>query len=360
VNHNDAPVQLCVSPKDYMAMPRIIKALLMRTIQMGIPLCLLVIALSACQTTPPKTEKSASPSQSDRRDWRLFQDLPFGTLAAWVRAQGAQGNVNVVLMNGLEEVRIDEEALRSLPPSAQLTEIIKRYNLSAHPTPHYTFLYTGEIPQVLALTLGETPPFPSAQEPVDARFGVNQRLYNALAALSYTAETSLVADNIVGDVRLGELALTQVPLHAAVLALLQSARIDAGAVELDMTAEYLFIGAKQAVPFTSVFADFTSNDAVVMSALENTVDVVIPHPIADPTRFPFYYTAFPFGEVLPALSKQLGIHVDCDPAMREFPVNYVVMRRIRARTALDLIARQWPVRGIRAEWRDGSVYLRKP
>ena len=74
--------------------------------------------------------------------------------------------------------------------------------------------------------------------------------------------------------------------------------------------------------------------------LQRVVSLEVPRATGEMT---FYRTASKLGEVLPELSRQLGIPVEAAPALREFPVNWTVMHDVRVETAILLLIRQWPL-----------------
>ncbi len=92
--------------------------------------------------------------------------------------------------------------------------------------------------------------------------------------------------------------------------------------------------------------------------LGRRVNVTLPFPQGDPEHIQGRIGASKLGEVLDALSEQLGIPVTSDARMHKLPVNPVVMREVSIETALELIIRQWLVPEFGYELDSAGIRLR--
>jgi hypothetical protein len=84
-------------------------------------------------------------------------------------------------------------------------------------------------------------------------------------------------------------------------------------------------------------------DDAARALLEKRVNVHLPVVPDAPERIVVTVGAETLHTAAASLSRQMGVPVKVQPGLEGLPVNPVVMRNARVRTALDLIVRQWPV-----------------
>jgi len=273
-------------------------------------------------------------------------DMDADILSVAVREAGlvASGG-GLVLMNGL--------GTRMLPPIAVQRESFDAYarrlaalaELKLHAAPGYTLLYAEGYESLAALSLDLPAEFDKVR--ISAAFGEGTLFYNVLAVLGLSTGLTLVADNLLAEVPVGELLLSNLPLDQALVAILQSARMAAGMYVVEHGDGYVFLRGVENHSRPNPLLNPGAVAGEVADRLNRRVSFILPEPrVADGNKTYFHDRAYPLGRLLPALEKHLGIAVECPAAMRDFPVNYTVIRNLPARTALDLIVRQWLAPGV--------------
>ncbi len=225
---------------------------------------------------------------------------------------------------------------------------------------HYNFLYPSDEPAYTTLadfTLGEAVDSKLAARKTTFHFGSDIPLYNALALLGHTLGVTLVADNAVADTLSGEVILADAPLGEVLDALCKSARISRETVAVEGDSGHVFIRSVDNVSKQDLLTNEQGLDAAARERLDAKVNVSLPAPPKDSTRFEAAEGPVTLASALATLSAQLGVTVTADRGLEKLPVNPVVMRDIPVRTAINLLIRQWPVPKFAWTWKDGGIRL---
>ena len=193
---------------------------------------------------------------------------------------------------------------------------------------------------------------------VDVAFGADTPLYSALALLGHTLGHTVIADNAIAAALCGEIRLKDVPLGAALDALLQSARVSRESFHVESTPDYTFVASTSNVGGRPLLLGEDSLTDEQVAMLGREVRVMLPFPQDDPEHLQGRIGASTLGEVLEGLSEQLGVPVTADANMHRLPVNPAVMTNVRVATALDLLIRQWLVPEFAYAVDDTGIHLR--
>jgi len=322
----------------------------------------LVLLLGGCQSTPsdngsttptPRAERSAKPDGPTEITLATDPDM----LSALLRqASPMITRGGIAIMNGAGPEVVAAQDLHKLDTAAFARQLAQIGQLQVAESPAYHFLYpTGYE----ALATAQFPVAPRYHAiPTSVVFGEGTPLYNVLAILSASLDVTLVADNIVAENPCGEIVLRGAPLDLALEALLRSARITPDAIRVESTDDYIFLraAANTAAP------DLLLNDAALSpaerAALDVKVSVILPETARRPGAAVFVDSAVQLGDILPSLSKQLGIPVTA-PGLERLPVNYTVLNKLPIRSALNLLLRQWPTPNFGYTYTGGTITLQQ-
>lgn len=325
-----------------------------RNVLLGI---LLIAIVSACSTvespgaeqSPARQQESATPKsvgipQTPAQPASPV-DLEFdgGSLVSFIRQFAQTTDQNVVLMNGLEVVQLEPYTFEDTPPAEILERVAADANLILHQTPHYTFLLANGYEQLTALDLADELDPSFGNRKANVGFGADTPLYAALALLSYSMKTTIVADNIVAGANCGEVELSDVPLSVALQAIFQSARITQGAFRIQSGDSVTFFYAPQNKLRTGLLVNRADAGADALRLLEQRVTLSLPSAPDNPEHLRGYTGAVPLQQCVESLSKQLGVRIMTDADTAQLPVNPSVIVDVPLKTALALIIHQWPV-----------------
>ncbi|MDX9976248.1 MAG: hypothetical protein RBU21_24950 [FCB group bacterium] len=305
------------------------------------------------QKEKPRKESKKAPKKDARKS-----AAPPETLGAAVRMLGEEGT-NLVLMKGLEEQKIDRKLVEKLDRDEVAKNLAEAVNAEVQSSESYAFLYPGQPPYDALAGISLAGRLDPAYRDVRCTLaiGTGTKLFSALALLSQGLDKAFVADNALAETPCGEFAIKDAPVESVIEALLKSSRILG--FGLDSTDEFVFIsGAATPPPRNALLNSDKLNDAQ-RALLEKRVTVHLPIDPRKPSRIAMEVGAEGLDTAAEALSRQLGVQVAVDPSIKNLPVNPVVMPNVRVGTALDLIIRQWPVRGFGYEVKSDSILIRR-
>ena len=329
---------------------------------------LVVVFACATKSPPPPAElidepggDAAKPSEEAPvvtvEQPRVTLKLEQTTLGETVRAIGEAAGGSLVVMNGVETrpvgpVRFtrDEMAVVAKKLAGDSGCMVQDcgayiflYPLDEHYAPLETVSMDGLLNGTFERMTG------------GMAFGSGLQLYAVCAWVSYAKNITLITDNVVSDNLCGELVLDDIPLAEAIEAVLKSARIHM--FDVESTDEFIFIRAKQNVTAASQLLNADQLTEQQRRSLMKRVNVVLPKKIDD--GFEMTIRPAPLRQMLPVLSKQLGVRIEADPSMYDFPVNPCVMNGVQLSTALDLLIRQWPVPEFGYEVLEDRIVIRR-
>ena len=279
----------------------------------------------------------------------------YGTLGPAIRYIGETYGGGAVLLGGLE----DWPAPSNLRLShASYTEGIERLvaerDCKVQVTPYYVFIYPPGYEQLEALSLAHQVDPQFDDKVASFAIGSGTDLYNALALLSESLHTTLIADNAVADAWCGEVSIQDAPLSAILEALLKSARIPASTVEIESTAEYILVRSVENANREAPCLNCGELTAAQRQMLGGTKTLRVP---GANSGMVFQAGAVPLSATLQNMSEQLGVNVTAEASMADLPVNVAVFSGVSVQTALDLIVWQWPVPDYGYRVEDGGIRL---
>lgn len=266
---------------------------------------------------------------------------PNTSVALLVRELNVASGRNLVLMNGLETTRSGPYAKAKHTAQEWADMIAADAGLRLDRLAAYDFIYAPGYETLTQTTTGGRLDPTLVARRTTLHFDLDTPLVSALALLSHSLETAIVADNVVTDARCGEVHLTDVTADQAIDALLKSARVSNQSLRIISDPERTFL--------YSAGRPLRANPLVLTTgetkpgALDRRVTLYLPVTPVEPGRLSGYARAVPLSRMLPELSKQTGLHFEADARTHELPVNPSVMVNVRLETALDLIVHQWPV-----------------
>ncbi|MBI5095301.1 MAG: hypothetical protein HZB26_23060 [Candidatus Hydrogenedentes bacterium] len=322
--------------------------------------CVVIILsciVAACASTPKDKQgaaagkKSAAAATADaaagtasRTDTQPRVTLQTGDnyVGDIIHELGQKVGGSLVLTNGAELRAVGPLNFHQANYMVVAKTLAEAANCAIQECGGYLFLYPADIPSYSALTnvslTGKLDPaYGEARSAMT--FGYGTRVYAAFSVLSHVLGITVVADNAVADMRCGELTLGEIPIEAALEAILKSARVVA--FNVDSTPEYIFFSTQQNTAARDLLLNPDALNEHETNVLNKKVSVYLPEPQKDPAHFVASEGASKLAEILPALSKQLGVPVVAEEEIENLPVNPVVMNNVRMRTALDLLIRQW-------------------
>lgn len=262
------------------------------------------------------------------------------TLGQAFRYVGETFGGGAALTAGLEDRPVSNQGLGRSGFVAGLERLIDPYGCKTQVTPFYVFVYPEGYEEVAALSLtGKVAP---RLESTRASFaiGAGTDLFNALALLSTSIQMTVVADNLVADAWCGEVFLQDAPVSAIVEALLKSARVAPGLIEVESADAFLFIRSSSNQSQSPSCLNAGELTAEQRATLASPVAFRLPD---NGPELTFQSEPATLAKVLPVLTQALGVPVTATDEMGRLPVNIAVFRGISAETALDLVVRQWPL-----------------
>ncbi|GMW01243.1 MAG: hypothetical protein AMXMBFR84_23800 [Candidatus Hydrogenedentota bacterium] len=306
--------------------------------------------------TDPASVFTPDPKSEKKPDTITFSQ-GIGTLQKTLRRVAEVSTANLVIMNGIEDIEIGEARFTKSPLEAVVQHLTTVSGSAAYTGPHYTFLYPpGYEPLLETVVVGTLDPSYSDVR-ADFSFGSGLYLFNVFQWISEALGITVIADNAVGQAECGELTLNQVPLDAALEAILRSARVNE--VRVESTGEYIFLFNPENRNPASSMLNAVPPDAQQEANLNRIVHVYLPVPPKKDEPIEMLPDPTTLDKVLAPLSRQLGITVVAEPELAAFPINPAVFHHVRVRTALDLIVRQWLLADYGYQVTADRVVLRK-
>jgi hypothetical protein len=292
------------------------------------------LLLAGCATTPDEPAAGSPEAGYPARLTLALQDPTFGEA---VRRIGEEMGGRFALMNGLEDRPLGPVSFVNADLDAIAEELAQQGGVAMQTLPAYTFYFApGYEPLAQLQVAGQLPV--RYQMPVTVRFGAGVPLYAALAWLGEAYGVTLVADNAVAQAACGELALRDVPLAAALEAMLKSARV--AGVRVEASADYVFLMAPANPNPPSALLNPTL-PAAKEELLARRVTLHLPAPPTEPGRLEAAAGARQLGDVIDTIALQLNTPIVATAEAQRLPVNPAVMVEVSMRTALDLLVRQW-------------------
>lgn len=303
------------------------------------------VTSAGAQEDPQKKRKYGSPTTGSEE--------PESDLGGLVRSYARDHRLDVALMNGLEQTHVDSlGAKRRGYSRADFEKVVRAAGGKLHDSGAFT-LIVPESPMYGPLTrytLTERIDPAYASVKAVLQIGSGTPIYNALALLGYVLDRTIIADNTIAEQPTGEIALFDVPLAAAIEAILKSARVPEEAIAVASTREFILIHSPATRP--------TIRDTAEIPAyLSRRVSVTLPNPVLDQGQFPAS-EVMPLHAVLNSLARQFDIPVEVDERLRDLPVTPTHMSRVSIATALDLLLAQWPVNDISIDAQSERIIVR--
>lgn len=314
-------------------------------------------AAKTAQHASPKTAKPAAASKEPFPVVTIQQEI--GTLGDTVVHFGESVGGGLVVMKGIENRPVPPMNYVKTPFKKAASEIAGAAQCSMATFPNYVFLYPQGYENLLGLSLENRIDATLAAKSVGMTFGAETPLYKAFTLLSTSVGATVVADNVLAEVHTGAVTLAEMPLSSALEATLKSSRMVPEAYQVESTPEYVFFYSGPPVPPRSTLIGAETVTPEDNAYLDTIVDLYTPAKPEDPTHYAVPSGAQPLRHVLDALSQQLGRTVVVAPGMEEFPVNPCALIRMRVRTALDLLIRQWPMPDFGYAMEGGQIVIRR-
>ena len=311
------------------------------------------VLVAGCASTPEGDNQGSSSGTEG-----ITLELERGPVGLSVREVSEVSSLNVVMMNGLELAQTGPYRFQKREPRAAIGDIARDLGYKIHEAPHYMFLYAPGYEVLRDVVVEDRLDAGIAGLRADVAFGADTPLYSGLALLGLTLEHTIVADNAIAGAVCGEIHLKDVPLAAALEALLQSARVGQDSFYIESTPDYTFLASVNNRRRPQLLTNEASLTEEQRVTLGRRVSVTLPFPQGDPKHLQGHIGASTLGEVLDALSEQLGLQVTSDASMHRLPVNPVVMRKVPIETVLELIIRQWLVPEFGYELDGAGIRLR--
>ena len=314
-----------------------------------VSLALVLAVLGACAKDRKHTEKAPAKTPnavpaaiaSFPKVSFVHETCPLGDM---VRKIGQEAGGGIVTLSGLEERSVPAVSVEHEPYASLVKQLADAVECRATPLSHAYFIYPEAYEALLQVSLEGRLHEHFAAMNASVAFGAKTRLANVFAVLSESLGTAIVADNLIADTTCGELFMDKAPLQAVLEAVLMSARIPAEEIAIDCTEEYLFIASlHNTAPKTVLLSDENSLSPEQKTELARVVDVVLPERGENPVQTAFAAKAAPLRDVLTPLTQQINMEVAAKKSLAEVPINPCTMHKVRVRTAMDLLIRQWPV-----------------
>lgn len=287
----------------------------------------------------PPAEAAKPLTKTSPMESRVTVELNASNIGDAVRQLGQTHGGNLVLMAGAEARPVVPGSFKRAELSEVATSLAASAGLAVQETPEYYFLFPPGYEPLVDVSMSNKLPSGFDVQNTDVTFGFGLRLYTVFAWMGYALDRTIVADNSVADARCGELALSQVPLDAAIEAVLKSARVNSFAV--DSSEEYVFLYNPNNANPADALLNTNTLDADQQAILNRTVSLILPlAPTAGhPLEMQQHHSNL--GEVLSSISAQLGVTVVAEEGLGDLPVNPAVMMNVKLRTAMNLLVRQW-------------------
>jgi hypothetical protein len=340
-----------------------VQTMLLRLL-MHAALALSLSVLAACAPARQGREKGpAKATDSPSAIPPSFPKASFSHEAAplgdMIRKIGQDIGGGIVALSGLEERSVPALSLQGSSYQSLVQQLAAAVECKAAPLSHAWFIYPEPYEALLQVSLEGRLHERFAAMNASIAFGAKTRLSNVFAVLSESLGTTIVADNYLAEAACGELFMEKAPLQTVLEAVLMSARIPAQEIAVDCTDEYLFIASlRNTAPKTALLSDENSLSPAQKALLERVVDVVLPDAGENPVQSAFAAKAAKLQDVLTPLTRQMNIEVAAKRALAAVPIYPCTMHKVRIRTAMDLIIRQWPLATFGYEVTENQLLIR--
>jgi hypothetical protein len=314
-------------------------------------------ALLAGCATSPTSRADARPRGLETA--RVTYDPPAdANLGTVVRALGEQAGGGLVLMQGLEWYDPPSRSFKNAPLAEVASQLAALFDGKVQELPEYYFIYPQGYEMLEQVSLGGqlAPRFDAMRAAI--AFGAGTNLYNVFAILSRTLDTTIIADNAIADAECGEMALPEIALSTVLEAVLKSARIPNELIEVVSAGDFVFIRSRSIPQRDATLLNEAELSGEDRALLDQRVTVELPFRQAAGATFQLQSGAFPLKDVLPSLSRQLGIELRAEPALAQLPVNAAVFTDVPVRTLMDLLVRQWLMPHYGYTVTDGRIVIR--
>jgi hypothetical protein len=304
-----------------------------------------------------ETAKEPSASTDPAPPVTIAQEMD--TLGNTVVHIGEEAGGSLVVMKGVENRPVPPMNYQKKAFKKMASEIADATQCNVAMYPNYVFLYPAGYENLLGLSVGNRLDPAMAAQTVAMTLGSGMPLYKAFTLLSASLGATVLADNVLAEARTGAVTLAKIPVGDALEAILKSARVLPEAFQVESTPEYVFFYSGPPVPAhaTLIGADvLTPEDNAY---LDTVVDLYLPSKPDDTKNYEIPSRALSLGIVVDALSQQLGRTVVAAPGMEEFPINPCALIKVRIRTAMDLLIRQWPVPDFGYAMEGGQIVIRR-
>lgn len=280
------------------------------------------------------------------------------TLCETVRKLGMENAGGVVVINGWGERTLEPFAYENEPYEKIIENLAQATQCKYEAQGSYFLLFPAGYETLLDVSVADELPARYRPLRLDLSIGDYTPLFDALALLGHSLGISIVADNLLAESTCGECAFHDAPFADVLKGLLQSARTAPGAFFVEATDAYIFLGTVgNPSPASALLNEEALNDSA-RGLLAKSVSLTLPRRIEPNKPFEFVRAPARLGSLLTTLSTQLGIPVEADPRLLDFPVNPCVFRNLSMRSAMDLLVRQWPLASFGYEVRQDTIYLR--
>ncbi len=268
----------------------------------------------------------------------MLERAPLATL---VRRIGQDYGRNIVLMNGLEYYVAGPYELKKLAPDKLVETIAADTGMSLTRLPKYDFIHPPGFESLAQYSPSTRLDRRTAYSTTNIRIGADTPLYGALALLSHSLRTTLVADNIVAAALCGEMNLQDVTFGEGFDALLRSARLTDATCAVRVEDGAVLLHSPRAELRETVLVNTGSTPRP--ASLDRIVSVYLPAPPNDPRTLLEDSGAVPLAQCARSIADQLGMRVEFDRNCEKLPVNPCVMVGVSAETAVRLLIQQWPL-----------------
>lgn len=324
---------------------------------------LLAMMVSACATTSPEgagagEEKPAKGAKAPRVEVQVSTgkiDLEQGveTLADTVRKIGQAKAGGIVMLNGLGFETLQPISWKGRHFDDAVADIAQQVKCQVDSTGGYAFLFPQGYEVLNQWQLDGALPAEASGISTSAAFGNGTKVSSALAFLSNATGITLLADNAVADSRAGELWLPTLDLATVLEALLKSARIPPDSVTFQTGPGIVLFRSKGN---RAAAARLGGEDA---GALQQRVTVYLPEAPQEGGHFPMEFGATPLGQLLPQLSRQMGVPLQAGAGIAELPVEQCAFINQPRAMVLEYLINQWPAPGIGFRWEGGGVVIER-
>lgn len=273
------------------------------------------------------------------------------SLANTARKMGEQKSGGIVVMHGLGFESLPALSWKDRKFDEAAQELAGHTGAALQLAGGYAFLYP--MGYELLNTWNTAQLIPSiADTKVTVAFGNGTKLSSAMAFLSQVSGISILVDNAVADARTGEIWLPSLPLSTVLDAVLKSARVTPESVVVESGDRLVFIRSR---------ANRSAPMLLGQGAAElgKRVSVSLPKAMGTDERFEFIFNAIPLGELLPGLSRQLGVPVTAGPEFDVLPVEQSSWVDQPREMVIKYLIAQWPASGIGYRWDGNGIVIER-